>query len=129
MRGGNSAQSARALLRVSSASDCGTESSTRQHRLARWRYRFPPVPSGSHAGVEIAMRGEITYRAAVAAGRRPSAPAINCIARTFGAPLTSPYSYRRGKRAGRRDRGAATNNAGDQVHHVRVTVNFCKTAT
>ncbi|STM15547.1 Uncharacterised protein [Escherichia coli] len=43
-----------------------------------------------YAGVEIAMRGEITYRAAVAAAATASAPAINCMARTFGAPLNVP---------------------------------------
>ncbi len=126
MRGGNSAQYSAALLRVSSASDCGTESRTTPARLARWRYCFPPAPSGSQCRCEIAMRGEITYRAAVAAAATTSASAINCIARTFGAPLNVPYSYRRGKRAGRRDRGAAHRPAGDQVHHVRVTVNFGK---
>lgn len=43
-----------------------------------------------NAGVEIAMRGEITYRAAVAAAATTFRPAINCIARTFGAPLNVP---------------------------------------
>ena len=38
--------------------------------------------------------------------RCPSASAINCMARTFGAPLRCPCSCRRDRRAARRDRDA-----------------------
>lgn len=44
----------------------------------------------NNTGVQIAVGGEVTDSAAIAPRRCPSASAINCMARTFGAPLRVP---------------------------------------
>ncbi len=124
MRGGNSAQYSAGFITGSSASDCGTESRTTPAPACTVRYRFPPAPSGSQCRCRDRHAGEITYRAAVAAAATTFRPGINCMARTFGAPLNVPIFIQAGKRAGRRDRGAAHQQRGRRGHHIRITVNF-----